>query len=157
MIFGMKPELVSVFVVYQDKFLVIKRCSPFLCGTWQMVTGGIEPNEVAWMAALREVHEETGIIPDRFYCADTVETFYMVQKDKIFMVPVFVAILDEPQEVVLSPREHDAYEWLSKEEAKNRLVWIEQRRCIDLVYNEFIMKKPSEYLNIPIPDMIYKQ
>lgn len=157
MIARMKPELVSVFVICQDKFLIIKRCSPFLYGTWQMVTGGIEAGETAWAAALREVYEETGLVPDQFFNADTIEQFYVVNQDIIYFVPVFVAILDDFYKISLSPREHDAYEWVSKDEAKRRLVWIEQKRCIDHVYSEFIMKKPSDYLRIAIPEMSYKK
>ena len=33
-------------------------------------------------------------------------------------------------EVSLSPKEHDAHEWLPLEEAKDKLVWAEQRSIV---------------------------
>ncbi|HBD83024.1 MAG TPA: NUDIX hydrolase, partial [Dehalococcoidia bacterium] len=44
--------------------------------TWQEISGLIEPRETAWEAALREIKEETGLTPYRFYSADFVERFY---------------------------------------------------------------------------------
>ena len=34
----------------------------------------------AWQAALREIKEETGLIPSEFYSADILEQFYDIEK-----------------------------------------------------------------------------
>lgn len=135
---------VTVYVIHQDKFLLIKRCCDLLHGTWQMVTGSVELGEKSWEAALREVKEETGITPAKFYTADAVEVFYMKATDTIGFVPVFVVVADS-FDVVLCPEEHDEYEWLSYKEARARLVWNEQRRVIDLVNENFILNEPSSH------------
>lgn len=118
-----------------------------------MVSGGIEPRETAPTAAWREIREETGLIPSALYSADAVETFYMQSNDKITFVPVFVAFVKDTA-VSLSPQEHDAYEWLPFEEAKNRLVWAEQKRVISHIHNCFVLNKPNPLLLIestPLP------
>ena len=30
-------------------------------GTWQLITGGLDPDEIAWQGALREMREEAGL------------------------------------------------------------------------------------------------
>lgn len=137
------PYAISVYIIHHDKYLLIRRCGKYLPETWQMVTGAIHQGETAWEAAVREVKEETGLIPSRLYSADAVETFYMKILDKITCVPVFVAFVNEPEEVQLALDEHDAYEWLSYEQAKERLVWAEQKRVLGQIHENFILKEPS--------------
>lgn len=147
------PHCISVYVVYQNSesplYLLIKRCGKYLPGTWQMISGGMENGETASQAALREIQEETGLIPQTLYSADAVETFYMQSNDKITFVPVFVAFVDNLK-VSLSPKEHDAYEWLSFENARDRLVWTEQRRVICHIHDTCVMKNPNELLRVDI-------
>lgn len=147
------PQCISAFVICRTpdgpRYLLIRRCGQYLPGTWQMVTGGILEQETAIQAALREIKEETGLVPTQLYCADAVETFYMQSVDKITFAPVFVAFVEE-MTVELSPSEHDAYEWVAFEEAKKRLVWSEQRRVLAQVHDSFILNDPHPLLVCPI-------
>ena len=147
------PYCISAYIIRQTsegpRYLLIRRCGKYLPGTWQMISGGIENGETAVQAALREIQEETGLIPYALYSADAVETFYMQSNDKITFVPVFVAFVDN-LEVALSPREHDAYEWLSFENARDRLVWAEQRRVISHIHDTCVTKNPNELLRVDI-------
>jgi len=136
------PQAISAYIICEKQFLLIRRCGPLLHGTWQMVTGGIHEGEKAWECALREIQEETGLIPDRFYLADAVDTFYMKSIDKIVSVPNFVAFVDSPGKVRLAPKEHDAFEWLPYEQALERLVFAEQKRVLTHVYHNFVLKEP---------------
>lgn len=135
-----QAHCISVHVIYQQKFLLLRRTADYLRGTWQMVTGGIDEGEKAYEAALREVKEETGLVPRYLYTADAVETFYMKVLDKIAFVPTFVAFVDQT-EVRLT--EHDLYEWLSFEQARERLIFSEQKRVITHVYQNFVLKDPD--------------
>ncbi len=148
------PHCISAYIVRQTStgplYLLIRRCGKYLPGTWQMVTGGILDGETAVQAAIREIHEETGLTPIQLYSADAVETFYMPSLDKITFVPVFIAFVKE-MDVKLSPSEHDAYEWLTFEEAKKRLVWSEQQRVITQIHETCVLQKPNELLLIEEP------
>ena len=153
MISSIAPHCISAYVVCQTsegpRYLLIRRCGKYLPGTWQMVSGGIESGETAMQAALREIQEETGLIPRALYSADAVETFYMPSHDKITFVPVFVAFVED-LDISLSPQEHDVYEWLSFEDARDRLVWAEQRRVIYHIHNTCVMQEPNELLRMEI-------
>lgn len=111
-------------------------------GTWQMVSGGVEVGETAYEAAFRELYEETGLKPDRFYSADAIETFYMKSLDRIAFAPVFVAFIDKKRTVKLSPLEHDDFAWFSFEEAREHLVFTEQKRIITHIHENFVLKAP---------------
>lgn len=143
-----QPECISCFILNKNlEYLLIRRSSKELHGTWQMVTGGILEGETAPEAVLREIREETALIPTELYAADFLETFYIISRDQIGFVPVFLAIV-ETTEVVLDPKEHDAYEWLLFEEAKERLVWSEQKKALTHVHENLVLKKPHELLRI---------
>ncbi|MBS3904960.1 MAG: NUDIX domain-containing protein [Simkania sp.] len=143
------PHCISAYVIRQTSdgplYLLIRRCGSYLPGTWQMVTGGILDGETAAQAALREIQEETSLTPTKLYCADAVETFYMQSQDKITFVPVFIAFVDT-MDVRLAPSEHDAFVWLSFEEAKQRLVWAEQKRVLTQIHESCVLKAPDDLL-----------
>lgn len=148
MTYFIKPHAVSAYVVYRKGnkplYLLLRRSGTYLTGTWQMVTGRIEEGETAGQAAFREIQEETGLAPKQIFSADAVETFYMQINDQIAFVPVFIAFVEEIN-VRLSPTEHDAYEWLPFEGARERLVWAEQKRVITQVHECSVLKTPSPH------------
>jgi 8-oxo-dGTP pyrophosphatase MutT (NUDIX family) len=99
-------------------------------GAWEAVHGHIEAGESPADAARRELMEETGLTPDRWYNLSRVETFYQHRLDEVAMVPVFVALMGERTEVTLSG-EHDDAEWLGLPEAAERCAWPRERRAMD--------------------------
>ncbi|HWA15225.1 MAG TPA: NUDIX domain-containing protein, partial [Gemmatimonadales bacterium] len=98
-------------------------------GSWEIVHGTIEPGEKPVAASLREMREETGLVPARHYNLSRVESFYRHTADEIGFIPIFVAFVDQG-EVKLSD-EHDAFEWLSLHAAGNRVAWPRERRGLD--------------------------
>lgn len=147
------PQSVSVYVIHThlngSMFLLLHRSSPYLKGTWQMVSGAIKEGESAPAAALREVFEETKLVPHRLYSADAVEIFYKKSADKILFVPVFIAFIDALEaKVQLSPEEHDDYEWGALDIAQERLAFAEQKRIVLHIYQNFIANDPREHLQI---------
>ncbi len=149
------PKCVLVYIVRiktgRAEHLLLRRCGDYLQGTWQMVTGRIEPAEPAWQAGLREMEEETGLIPERFYSADAIESFYLPQTNEIVFAPAFVAFVSPDADVRLSPTEHDAYEWLPLEEALPKLAFQGQVRIMKAIDAHFIQMHPSHILQIPLP------
>ncbi|HHP7237305.1 NUDIX domain-containing protein [Longibacter sp.] len=111
--------------------------------TWRMVGGSIEPGEAAWKTARRELLEETGCEPHRFWTLPSVNTFYEWQSDRINLTPAFGAELTHPS--IDLNAEHDLYRWFSPTAACRRLEWPEQQRLARLT---------AEMALGPIPDAL---
>jgi dATP pyrophosphohydrolase len=135
-------EIADAYVFRRQKgkaeFLLLRRAaSEALGGIWTTIAGRIEPGETAWQAALRELREETGLVPENFYQIDAVNTFYMACDDAIHHCPCFAAEVPPDAEVRLN-EEHDAFEWLEVESATARLTWPGQRRAVREIVEEII-------------------
>ena len=116
------------------EYLLVRRApdDPLYPGIWQFVSGRIEAGEKAHESALRELSEETGARPARFWVVPSVNSFYDPDRDRVNFVILFAAQLESGFEVRLSP-EHSNFEWLPYAEARRRLVWPGQRDCLDIV------------------------
>ncbi len=110
--------------------LVLRRSRGRSPGSWETVHGTIEPGETPVQAALREVHEETGLSPVRLYNVSRVESFYLPDRDAVALVPVFAAFVDPAARPALSV-EHDRAEWLPAAQAAARFAWPRERRAIE--------------------------
>lgn len=98
-------------------------------GSWEVVHGSIEEGETPVEAALRELREETGLAPERFYNLSRTESFYRHTADEIGFIPVFAAFVAEAP--VRLSAEHEASEWLSLPAAQGRLNWPRERRALE--------------------------
>jgi dATP pyrophosphohydrolase len=110
-----------------------------------MVSGKINPGEKAYETALREIKEETGLIPKRFWVAPNVNSFYLPEKDYISLIPVFAALVDSKSKVKISD-EHTEFQWLKPSNAKKMLAWNGQRKSVDII-NEYYTKE-IDFLNL---------
>ena len=98
-------------------------------GSWEAVHAHVDPGETPLTTALRELTEETGLRPEKFYNLSRVESFYRHSANEVVLVPVFAAFVSRDQAIVLS-EEHDGYEWLRPEAARMRVSWPRIRREI---------------------------
>ncbi len=112
------------------KILVLKR-NEKKGGFWQAVTGGVHSGEDYLAAAKREVAEETGIKDSEVFQTELSYSFTGDDGHELAEY-VFGCEIKEPSRVKLS-EEHTALEWLSPEEAKNRMKYGDNRRAIDAV------------------------
>ena len=115
----------DVFVVRHNahglSVLVLRRAVGTRCtGAWEVVHGRLDPGERPEEGAVREVREETGLPIDRLYNL-TCQPFYLHRLSTVQMAVVFVAFVGAG-EVTLGP-EHDLAEWLTPDEAMERLSW----------------------------------
>lgn len=99
-------------------------------GSWEAVHANIDEGETPVETALRELKEETGLEPVRFYNLSRVEAFYRHSVNEIVLVPVFAAVVADDAEVRLSD-EHDDWSWLKPEQARGRMTWPRVRREIE--------------------------
>jgi dATP pyrophosphohydrolase len=129
-----RVSLVDVYVLRGEEAalecLVLQRGAAGRCpGSWETVHGHIEGAELPSAAALRELEEETGLVPLRFYNLSRVECFYQHRRDEVALVPVFAAFVARDAEVRVS-QEHDRAEWLPWRKAESRFSWPRERRAL---------------------------
>jgi dATP pyrophosphohydrolase len=114
-------------------FLLLLRAPHLLhANTWQAVHGMIEPGETATGAARREMVEETGMQPQRFFVTDLVETFYSEHTDAVHLVPAFAAFVQGAPGATVSD-EHTAYDWCDLDTAVSRLVFPSQQQAVRVI------------------------
>ncbi|TAN07320.1 MAG: NUDIX domain-containing protein [Rhodanobacteraceae bacterium] len=125
--------------------LLLRRAGPYLQGAWSYVAGHVEDGETGAQAALRELGEETGLVPTAFYATSFCEQVYFTAAIEI--VPAFVARIAAGAEPHLNP-EHSAYQWLTVDAAANAVPFGSQRDLIAHVRREFIERTPAAVLRI---------
>ena len=112
------------------RVLTLRRGAGTRCtGAWEIVHGRIEHGERPDVAACREVLEETGLSIERLYSI-TVNPFYLVATDSVEMAIVFAAVV-APGATPRLAEEHDAWQWLTPDEASALLAWPRERAALD--------------------------
>jgi 8-oxo-dGTP pyrophosphatase MutT (NUDIX family) len=101
-----------------------------LPGVWQPVTGKLDPGERVLTAAAREVLEETGLRPERWWRLEAITLTFDPGRDRVVALPLFAAEVGARSRVSLSD-EHDAFAFLSPVQAGRRFLWDSQRRGIE--------------------------
>ena len=140
---NIKMNVIDCHVVYWEadipQFLTIKRAPteryPLI---WQCVTGGIKNNEKAFEAAIREVKEETGLVPNRLWTIDRVNNYYDPKYDSVFLIPIFgVEVLKKD---VLLSSEHIDYYWGDIKSVQNKMLFNQQKIGLESFYNMLTSK-----------------
>jgi 8-oxo-dGTP pyrophosphatase MutT (NUDIX family) len=115
----------------QLEILVLRRSTNGRCpGSWETIHGTIEAGETPVQASLRELREETGLVPEKFYNLSRTEAFYQHRTDELVLIPVFAAFV-APTATVTVSAEHDRAEWLPARAAAQRFAWPRERRAVD--------------------------
>ena len=108
------------------RVLVLQRAPNVRCaGAWETVHGRVEAGELPEQAALRELHEETGLVPDRLYNV-TTHAFYVHSLSVVEVAVVFCAFVKGEPRITLG-EEHTRAEWLSRAAAMKRFAWPSER------------------------------
>ena len=137
-------DLIEAHIFRESKkgmeFLLLKRADDQVYpGLWQMVTGKIKRNEKAYQTALREIKEETGLIPQQLWVAPTVNSYYEPKKEFICLIPVFAARVKNLKLILSS--EHVEYKWVNRKTAQKLLAWEGQRKSVRIIEDYFLNKK----------------
>jgi dATP pyrophosphohydrolase len=140
------PNLRSAFVeVYvfrragrRAEFLCLRRARvAYLPGVWQPITGKRRRRETALAAARREVREETGLEPRRWWALETPTVYYDSSWDEVLALPIFAAEVGRGTRVRLS-REHDDWAFLPAPAARRRFLWEAQGRALEDVRRQVL-------------------
>lgn len=133
------------------QYLLLKRSDKEIYpNLWQMVTGHIKNNEKAYQTALREIKEETNLTPTKMWVVPQVNSFYSDKEDSICLIPVFLALVNENSNVIIS-KEHTEFKWVEKDEAIELLAWPGQKESVSIIEN-YLTKQKSylEFVKIDI-------
>jgi len=129
------------------RVLLLKRATAVLCDAWCYIGGGIEKDESAWEAALREIKEETGITKVTLYTSNKFDQIYSPQENYIYIAPVFVGFVDDQQDVQLN-YEHSDYQWLSFDSAIETVTLPGNDEVLRSIEKHFVMREPPKYLRV---------
>jgi dATP pyrophosphohydrolase len=135
-----RNDLIGCFIARKNEsgdgyeFLQLRRAaSDYMGGTWQTVAGCMESGETAWQAALRELKEETGLVPEEFFRSGIVGSFYIpgptAEDDQLFHQIQFLAVVRRDADVILND-EHDAIRWIARTEIDEKFMWPEDRNIL---------------------------
>lgn len=152
----LRNDMICVYIVRPDsagqlaEFLQLKRRQDdYLGGTWQTVYGTLEPGETAVEGALRELREETSLVPREFYRVAIAPAIYTAINDTTWVVPAFCALVSRDDQVVLND-EHSAFRWVARCEVIEAFMWASDHAAIESVCADILDNSPAKpYLKIP--------
>jgi 8-oxo-dGTP diphosphatase len=109
-------RVVGCIVKHDDDILMLfrtkKETDPSL---WGIPAGKVEPGESDLDAAARELFEETGIRADAASFVHLGEL--PIEYPTLTVIfPVFELSLDQKPDIILQPREHIDYKWMSADQ-----------------------------------------
>jgi dATP pyrophosphohydrolase len=133
----------------QTETLLLRRAKGAIPGAWCQVAGGIEIGEMAWETAVRELREETALTPKELHAAGMCEQYYDPKRDRIEIVPVFVAMVEGDAVVELND-EHSEYKWVSFNSIDDYLAMPNQREMFAHVRRHFVQRNPSDWTRIAL-------
>ncbi len=121
------------------EFLLLERREP--AGWWQSVTGSLEPGEVPWQAAVRELGEETGLAADGLVDLEMSHRFVIAPAWRHKFAPgvtenlehAFALQVPAPTAVRLDRAEHLRFEWLPLAAAVERASSHSNRAALEKV------------------------
>jgi ADP-ribose pyrophosphatase YjhB (NUDIX family) len=133
--FSKKFQIVSCFIEYQSKILLLHRHDLKPQGnTWGVPAGKVANKEGLMMAIVREVKEETGLStkPDQYKYFDK---FYVRYPEFDFVFHIFHLPLEIKPQVILNLKEHKDSIWKNPIESLKLNLISGEDFCIKNFYN----------------------
>jgi len=135
-------SLIEVYVFRKRggraEFLLLRRRPRrSLAVVWQPVTGKLHRGETAVRGAAREVREETGIHPKRWWRLETVRVTFDPARDALRIITRFAVEIPAAAQVRIS-REHTAHRFAGLREAARAVLWDSQREGLAEVRSQVL-------------------
>lgn len=99
-------------------------------GGWHPITGGVEKDETFEAGAMRELLEETGFRSEDGRWVDLEYSFRFEGRFGPAEEAAYGLVLTESRSPTIDSSEHLAFEWVSIEEAVQRLAFDSQRDAL---------------------------
>ena len=104
---------------------------------WSLPKGHIEPGETTVQTAVREVHEETGVLGSVVGALGTIDFWFVADGQRVHKtVHHFLLLVDDPVGgLTLSDADVEVSEvaWVPLEQIAGRLAYADERRLLDKV------------------------
>jgi len=126
--------------------LLLRRATQPFYGEWFAIEGGLQPGEQAHEAALREILEETRLVPERLY-RETPLPRVVPSVGYEVLLSIFVAFVAPDAEVTLN-EEHSDYQWLQIAQAIGRVPLPAQKATLRRIESTFVLGVPPEQLRV---------
>lgn len=135
--FNKKFDVVSLFVLVDEKILLLKRHeNKPQAGLWGPPAGKVDERETLKQAIVRETFEEAGIKISENKLEHFAKEYFVRHGDVDFIFHVFAANLDNMPKTKVNDTEHVEYGWFEPQEALE----------MELVEDEYIPLK--DYFNL---------
>ncbi len=149
---GIESPGVNVAVVRKDddgwKFLILKRAeTESYGGYYGFMTGSKQGEETVAQLVVREMDEEIALAPSSMWATEGLVQFYEPEFDKIWILPLIVAVVAPGSKVELSS-ENSEYSWLTTDQAKLRVSWKNLVRAIDETTEELELFPARNWVRI---------
>lgn len=116
---AIQKKIQVVFLLPVEKKYLLFQVNENRGGFWQNITGSVEKDESFYEAALREINEETGLMPDQYMLYDLkIEHRFRTRHPKIIHEKSFVATFKQKPQIILSD-EHQSCCWFHLHEMNN--------------------------------------
>ena len=138
----LRPTQIEVYLFRRRgrriEFLCLNRARrERLPGVWQPITGALRRGEGALAGAAREVREETGLAPRRWWALEGAGIYFHAPTGRARVMAMFAAEVGASDRVTLS-REHAGSAFLGAAAAGRRFLWAAQRRGLTSVRREVL-------------------
>lgn len=116
--FNKKFDVVSLFIIYNGKILLLKRQKDKPQEkTWGPPAGKVDNGESLEQATCREAFEETGIKIKIDQIIKFKKKYYVRHGNIDFIFYVYAVEMDTEPLIELMPTEHSGYSWFTPQEA----------------------------------------
>ena len=153
---AIRADAVAVYVYRRTpllEFLQIKRSAATgeYQQSWQTVYGGVEEGETAIQAALRELKEETGLVPALMWQVEYLESFYFMPRDYVVVMPVFAVEVPANAPITLN-HEHTECRWVPEAHLDSAFMWRSQREALKCLLEGLRNGSPAmTFLAVKLP------